>query len=95
MGRIFRIFDIDNDGLISKTELQHLVKDLHAIIATNNPEKYGDDLIADKTWHEMDKDRNGFITSEEFTRAVQAKDKFSKFLTVQLIDMFKQESVVN
>ena len=95
LGRIFRIFDIDNDGLISKTELKKLVKDLHAIIAGNNPEKYGDDLIADSAWHEMDKNRDGFITAEEFTRAVLAKDKFSKFLTVQLIDQFTQDSFEN
>ena len=86
--RIFRIFDVDNDGCISKTELRKLVKDLRVIIAENNPEKYADDLIADSTWQEMDKDRDGFITSEEFTAAVLAKDKFSKFLAVQVIDMF-------
>ena len=39
-------------------------------------------------WKEMDMDRDGFITLEEFTTAVLAKDKFSKFLAVQVIDMF-------
>eukprot|EP00092_Neocalanus_flemingeri_P022485 GFUD01024385.1.p1 GENE.GFUD01024385.1~~GFUD01024385.1.p1 ORF type:complete len:192 (+),score=52.16 GFUD01024385.1:60-635(+) len=86
--RIFRVFDADSDGLISKAELKKLVKDMHAVIKENNPEKYQDDLITDSTWLEMDKDRDGFITCEEFTAAVLAKDKFSKFLTVHVIDMF-------
>ena len=86
--RIFRIFDADNDGLISKPELRKLVKDLRVVISENNPEKYTEDLITDSTWNEMDKDRDGFVTSEEFTSAVLAKDKFSKFLAVQVIDMF-------
>merc|ERR1711997_1195845 len=89
--RIFRIFDIDNDGCVTKTELEKLVKDMNAVIKKNNPEKYADDLIADSTWREMDKDRNGFITCEEFTAAVLAKDKFSKFLATNLLDMFSQD----
>ena len=85
--RIFRIFDIDNDGLISKSEMKKLVTDMHVIISENNPEKYTDDLITDSTWLEMDKDRDGYITSKEFADAVMAQDKFSKFLAVQVIDM--------
>ena len=86
--RIFRVFDVDNDGLISKAELKKLVKDMHAIISENNPEKYADELILDSTWLEMDKDRDGYITSKEFEDAIMAQDKFSKFLAVQVIDMF-------
>eukprot|EP00092_Neocalanus_flemingeri_P083755 GFUD01105134.1.p1 GENE.GFUD01105134.1~~GFUD01105134.1.p1 ORF type:complete len:184 (+),score=68.05 GFUD01105134.1:69-620(+) len=78
--RIFRIFDVDNNGVISKNELKKLVKDMSS--------QCGDDVLTDSTFLEMDKDKDGSITSEEFCAAVLAQDKFSKFLAVQVIDMF-------
>eukprot|EP00092_Neocalanus_flemingeri_P004373 GFUD01004703.1.p1 GENE.GFUD01004703.1~~GFUD01004703.1.p1 ORF type:complete len:192 (-),score=70.91 GFUD01004703.1:410-985(-) len=86
--RIFRIFDVDNNGVISKNELKKLVKDMSSIMKENNPEKCGDDVLTDSTFLEMDKDKDGSITSKEFCAAVLAQDKFSKFLAVQVIDMF-------
>ena len=86
--RIFRIFDVDNNGSISKKELKKLVKDMYAIIKENNPDKFAADMIATSAFKEMDKDNDGCITSKEFCTAILAQDKFSKFLAVQVIDMF-------
>merc|ERR1711892_20853 len=86
--RIFRIFDVDNNGVISKNELKKLVKDMSAVIKENNPEKFADDMITNSTFKEMDKDMDGSITCKEFCDAVLAQDKLSKFVAVQVIDMF-------
>jgi len=84
--RLFRIFDVDNNGVISKNELKKLVKDMSSIIKENSPDS--DDVIINSTFLEMDKDEDGSITKEEFCAAVLAQDKFSKFLANQVIDMF-------
>ena len=86
--RIFRIFDVDNNGSISKKELKKLVKDMSAIIKENNPDQFAAEMIANSCFKEMDKDNDGSITSKEFCAAILAQDKFSKFLAVQVIDMF-------
>merc|ERR1712037_635246 len=81
--RIFRIFDVDNDGYISQKELHKLVKDMSAIIKENSSEQFAADLIANSAFKEMDKDKDGNITSKEFCAAILSQDKFSKFLAVQ------------
>ena len=86
--RIFRIFDVDNNGTISKNELKKLVKDMAVIINKNNPEKFEEDVITNGTFEEMDKDHDGSITSKEFVDAILTQDKCSKFLAVQVLDMF-------
>ena len=54
---------------------------------TENPEELATDLIANFAFKEMDKDKDGWITSKEFCAAILSQDKFSKFLAVQVIDM--------
>ena len=36
---IFRVFDVNSDGSISKRELQRLVKDMYGLISMDNQEK--------------------------------------------------------
>ena len=86
--RIFRIFDVDNNGSITKSELKKLVKDMSAVIKANNPDKFANEVIADSAFREMDRNRDGWVTCEEFCTAVLAQEKFSKFLAVHVIDMF-------
>ena len=58
-------------------------------IAQNSPtENYGDDIITENAWEEMDKNKDGKVTQQEFIDAVMAKDKFSKFLTSNVVDLF-------
>lgn len=57
-------------------------------IAQNSQENYGDDIITEKAWEEMDKNKDGKVTQQEFIDAVMAKDKFSKFLTSNVVDLY-------
>merc|ERR1711993_33768 len=86
--RIFMMFDVDCDGILSKKELRKIVKDMSKFMAENNQEKYGDDLITESAWQEMDKNKDGAVTQQEFIAAVMAKDKFSQFLTKNVVDLF-------
>ena len=64
------------------------MKDMSKFIAQNSHENYGDDIITDNAWEEMDKNKDGKVTQQEFIDAVMAKDKFSKFLTSNVVDLF-------
>merc|ERR1711874_885944 len=89
LSKIFRIFDVDNNGVISKSELKKLVTDMSGIMKrSNNPGLDGtEDDITDNTWLEMDRDRDGSVTRDEFISSVNHK-KFSKLLAMQVIDLF-------
>jgi len=86
--RIFLMFDADCDGTVSREELRKIVKDMSKFIAQNSQENYGDDIITEKAWEEMDKNKDGKVTQQEFIDAVMAKDKFSKFLTSNVVDLY-------
>merc|ERR1712026_322902 len=86
--RIFLMFDADCDGTVSKGELRKIVKDMSKFIAQNSEESYADDIITENAWAEMDKNKDGKVTQQEFIDAVMAKDKFSKFLTSNVVDLF-------
>ena len=64
------------------------MKAMSKFMAENNQEKYGDDLITESAWQEMDKNKDGAVTQQEFIAAVMAKDKFSQFLTKNVVDLF-------
>ena len=64
------------------------MKDMSKFIAQNSQEHYKDDIITENAWEEMDKNKDGKVTQQEFIDAVMAKDKFSKFLTSNVVDLF-------
>ena len=56
---------------------------------SNNPGLDGtEDDITDNTWLEMDRDRDGSVTRDEFISSVLNHKKFSKLLAMQVIDLF-------
>ena len=44
--------------------------------------------VAEKAFREMDKDKNGEVTRDEFTEAILNKEKISTFLALEIIDIF-------
>ena len=61
---------------------------MSAVIKANNPDNFANEVIADSAFREMDRNKDGWVTCEEFCTAVLAQEKFSKFLAVHVIDMF-------
>ena len=80
---------MDNNGVISKSELGKLVNDMSGIMTkTRMEESLSEEEITNTCWNEMDTDRDGSITSEEFVTSVLRHDKFSKLLAMQFIELF-------
>merc|ERR1712112_297100 len=81
--KIFRIFDVNNDGAISEAEMKSLVKDMKVLLGSESQES-----IASSTFKEMDKNCDGQVTCQEFIDAVMSHDEFSKLLAVTVMHMF-------
>merc|ERR1712083_487294 len=88
LGKIFRVFDVNGDGTITKKELKRLIKDMYGLLNADNPEEASKELITNSAFAEMDKDDDGKITLAEFTGACMDQEKFSKMLALKIIDIF-------
>merc|ERR1711983_678703 len=84
--KIFRIFDVDNNGVISKPELAKLVKDMSGMMAMSG--SITEDELVESSWREMDSDRDNCISLDEFVTSVLRHDKFSKLLAIRVLDLF-------
>ncbi|XP_050546897.1 calcineurin B homologous protein 1 [Daktulosphaira vitifoliae] len=66
----FDMYDVDNDGMISKDELLII---LHMMVGANISEEQLS-IIADKTISEADIDGDGLISFEEFSKTFEKSD---------------------
>ena len=89
--KLFRLFDVNSDGTITKKELTRLVKDMYGLLKKDDPNVNAIDLIAKSAFAEMDKDEDGKITAEEFISACLGEQDFSKMLANKAIDIFMEE----
>ena len=91
LSKIFRLFDINSDGNISKKEMKKLVKAMYGLLKLENPNLSTSDNVARATFNEMDKNRDGKITREEFIQACLGREVFSRMVTAKAIDIFMEE----
>ena len=89
LAQIYSIFDINNDGEISKKEIYRVVKDLFGLMGKeDNPTNATDKCLAELAFKEMDKDGDSKVTKEEFITACQAHEKISSMLALKIVDIF-------
>jgi len=67
---VFKLYDLENNDQISKDEL---IKVLHTLIGSNVSQEQLE-RIADQTFAEVDSNRSGFISFDEFVQAMHAVD---------------------
>merc|ERR1711942_606830 len=91
LSKIFRLFDINSDGNISKKEMKKLVKAMYGLLKLENPNLSTSDNVARATFNEMDKNRDGKISREEFIQACLGREVFSRMVTAKAIDIFMEE----
>merc|ERR1712048_459875 len=89
--KIFRLFDVNSDGVISKKEMKRLVKDMYGLLKREDPNICAADLVAKTAFAEMDKDEDGKVSLDEFLTACKAEEDFSKLLSSAAIDIFFEE----
>ena len=87
--QIFRIFDINNDQEISRSEMKKIVKDLFALMNTKELQLVETDAkMADDAFTEMDVDKDGKVTKEEFIQACLSHEKISSMMALKITYIF-------
>jgi Ca2+-binding EF-hand superfamily protein len=84
--KLFDIFDVDKDDMISKAEMEKVVTDLAVLF--EDPDRAKETFI--KAFSEMDENGDGEISREEFVAAVLEDNKFSQNLAMKVLDIFLQ-----
>ena len=91
LGKIFRLFDENSDGAITREEMERLVSDMYGLLKRKNPNCLAVELIKSSVFTEMDSDRDGLVTKEEFITACLAEQDFSKLLSSTALDIFFED----
>jgi Ca2+-binding EF-hand superfamily protein len=89
--QIFRIFDINNDQEISRAEMKRIVKDLYSLLSSKQKLHHTDSKMADDAFTEMDVDKDGKVSKEEFIKACMNHEKISSMMALKIIDIFIHE----
>ena len=55
LGKIFRVFDVNGDGTISKEEMNSLMKDMFGLIKVQKPKWQSPESLTETLFFEMDK----------------------------------------
>ena len=92
--RIFRIYDQNSDGKITKEEMSKLVTDMYGILNMDDPKLEDEALIADTVYAESDVDNDGKVYVDEFVGACRRRGNLIKLLTNKLVDIFKDDDGV-
>ena len=78
--QMFRIFDANNDGIITKKEMKRIVKDLFSLLNTEGsfteetPVRSKVSRLGSTAFSELDEDQDGRITTEEFVNHITNSD---------------------
>ena len=88
LSQIFKLLDEDKTGEISVKEFKKVVRDMFLLADVDNIAGSIQELLVEKAFIEMDKNDDGKVTLDEFVDACLGEKKFSRMLTVKLIDVF-------
>merc|ERR1712126_84151 len=91
LAKIFKVFDVNGDGVISTKEMNKLIKDMYGLLKTEDPNIAAQNMIAKTAFVEMDKNKDGKVTREEFVSACLEQQEFSKLLALKIVDIFVEE----
>ena len=90
--KIFRMFDVNSDGTISMKEMNKLIKDMYGLLKTEDPNIAAKNMIAKTAFAEMDKDKDGEVSKEEFVSACMGQEEISKMLALKIVDIFVDDA---
>ena len=81
--QIFRLFDINSDGRVERGELERVVEELNKL----GEGAVGDEFVQ-QAFREMDSDRDGGVTQEEFIQACLQNRTAATNLALRVVDIF-------
>ena len=85
--QMFRIFDVNNDGVITQLEMTKMVREMFQVLDyTEKPHNSNPISFSKLLFKEMDVDGDGEISKDEFVQACLNNDKFSSILAYKLLD---------
>eukprot|EP00092_Neocalanus_flemingeri_P038041 GFUD01041410.1.p1 GENE.GFUD01041410.1~~GFUD01041410.1.p1 ORF type:complete len:195 (+),score=70.16 GFUD01041410.1:44-628(+) len=90
--KIFRVFDVNSDGTISMKEMNKLIKDMYGLLKTEDPHIAAKNLIAKTAFAEMDKDKDGKVSKDEFVSACMGQEEISKMLALKVVNIFVDDA---
>jgi len=82
--QMFRVFDIDGSGWISGEEVFQVAKHLFHLLP-DPQRKHGPEKIGAALMQEMDVDKNGKVTLEEFVKAFLRQESFTTLLVNKMM----------
>ena len=89
--KIFRVCDVNGDGIISSKEMTKLIKDMYGLLKTEDPNIAAKDMIAKTAFAEMDRNKDGEVTKEDFVTASLGHQETSKMLALKIVDIFVED----
>ena len=79
----FNLYDIDNNGYISKDELSEIVSAIYEMIGSkNNGTDKGSEKIVDRIFEEMDSNGDGVLSLSEFLEGGKTQSYLTNMLNV-------------
>jgi len=88
LGKLFRIYDINSDGVISMKEMTKIIHDMYCMLKKDNPKLAAEEFITNTVYAEMDKNKDGKVTMEEYITACLNQDEITNLMTLKMIDIF-------
>merc|ERR1719209_42477 len=86
--KIFRVFDVNGDGVINIKEMDKLIKDMYGLLKTEDQNIAAKKLLAKTAFAEMDTNEDGRVSQEEFVKACMGQEEISKMITLKIIEIF-------
>ena len=84
--KIFHMFDIDNNNVISKSEMKSVLTDLSVLF--NDTSASDGKKLHEKVFEEMDKNGDKFVTKDEFVSIILNNSQLSQGLSIKILDLF-------
>ena len=89
--KIFRVFDVNSDGVISFKEMQKLIKDMYGLLKKEDPKIAAKNVVAKTAFAEMDQDKDGRVTIEEFVSTCMGQAEITQLLALKVIEIFVED----
>jgi len=93
LGHIFRVFDLNHNGFVTRDEVNKIVKDLYPLLGKiDNPDHLNQQDMSKLAFGEADFNHDNKITKDEFIKACLGSDKIVAVLAFKMIDVVSAES---